>query len=256
MGGQRFRIRVGHQGLFFDRLDAVATADPLVVGGRGIYQNRNRSYDPVLGRFLQRDPNGSGVPVLAAMAMHGGRFSAALAGTSPGKAEDARRLGASDVVISRDEEQMKRNLGRLDVIINTVSAPHDINALLAQLRRDGTMVMVGAPDRPHPPTDMFTLIFARRRMAGSLIGGIPETQEMLDFCGQHNITADIELIPMQKINDALRAHAQKRCQVPLRDRPRLPEAIVEPIAQAIDDSPLYSASLTPNRSHSPGTESH
>jgi alcohol dehydrogenase (NADP+) len=122
--------------------------------------------------------------------------------TSPGKAEDARRLGASDVVISRDEEQMKQNLGRLDVIINTVSAPHDINALLAQLRRDGTMVMVGAPDRPHPPTDMFTLIFARRRMAGSLIGGIPETQEMLDFCGKHNITADIELIPMQKINDA------------------------------------------------------
>lgn len=122
--------------------------------------------------------------------------------TSPGKAEDARRLGASEVVISRDEAQMKRNLGRLDFILNTVSAPHDINALLAQLRRDGTMVMVGAPDRPHPPTDIFGLIFGRRRLAGSLIGGIPETQEMLDFCSEHNITADIELIPMQKINEA------------------------------------------------------
>jgi alcohol dehydrogenase (NADP+) len=122
--------------------------------------------------------------------------------TSPGKAEDARRLGASEVVISRDAEQMKRNLGRLDFILNTVSAPHDINAMLAQLRRDGTMVMVGAPDRPHPPTDMFALIFARRRLAGSLIGGLPETQEMLEFCGRHGITAEIELIPMQKINEA------------------------------------------------------
>lgn len=138
-----------------------------------------------------------GVKFAAAMGAH-----VVLYTTSAGKAEDARRLGAAEVVISRDAEQMKRNLGRLDFILNTVSAPHDINAMLAQLRRDGTMVMVGAPATPHPPTDIFTLIFARRRMAGSLIGGIPETQEMLDFCGRNGITSDIELIPMQKINEA------------------------------------------------------
>jgi len=122
--------------------------------------------------------------------------------TSANKAEDAKRMGASDVVISKDPAQMARNAGKQDFILNTVSAPHDINAMLGQLRRDGTMCMVGAPDKPHPPVDVFGMIFGRRRMSGSLIGGIKETQEMLDFCAKHNIVSDIEIIPIQKINEA------------------------------------------------------
>lgn len=122
--------------------------------------------------------------------------------TSPGKAEDARRLGAHHVVISRDADQMAKQAGSLDFILNTVAAPHDLNPFMNALRRDGTMCLVGAPDRPHPPLEVMGMIFKRRSLAGSLIGGIRETQEMLDFCGKHNIVSDIEMIPMQKINEA------------------------------------------------------
>jgi uncharacterized zinc-type alcohol dehydrogenase-like protein len=122
--------------------------------------------------------------------------------TSPNKVEDAKRLGADDVVISKDAAQMKKHAGTFDFIINTVSAPHDINAFLGQLKLDGTMVMVGVPDSPHPTPDVGSLIFQRRSLAGSLIGGLPETQEMLDFCAEHQIVSDIEQIPMQKINEA------------------------------------------------------
>jgi uncharacterized zinc-type alcohol dehydrogenase-like protein len=120
--------------------------------------------------------------------------------TSPGKESDARRLGADDVVISGNGEAMKRLAGSLDFVLDTVSAPHDLDVLTSLLKRDGTLCLVGAPAELHPSPGIFNLIFKRRRIAGSLIGGIPETQEMLDFCGQHGITSDVELIRMQDIN--------------------------------------------------------
>ena len=122
--------------------------------------------------------------------------------TSPGKAADARALGASDVVISTDAEQMKKYAGQLAFILNTVAASHDLDALIGCLKRDGTMCLVGVPATPHPSPGVMAMIFGRRSIAGSLIGGIPETQEMLDFCGKHGITAEIELIAMQEINTA------------------------------------------------------
>ncbi|WP_119153134.1 NAD(P)-dependent alcohol dehydrogenase [Caldimonas tepidiphila] len=122
--------------------------------------------------------------------------------TSPGKAEDARRLGADEVVVSRDADQMAAHAGSFDLILNTVAAPHDLDAFLVLLKRDATMVLVGAPGEPHPSPDVFNLIFRRRRIAGSLIGGIAETQEMLDFCAAHGIVSDIETIAMSQINEA------------------------------------------------------
>jgi uncharacterized zinc-type alcohol dehydrogenase-like protein len=122
--------------------------------------------------------------------------------TSPGKEADARRLGADEVVLSRDPEQMKNLIGTLDFILNTVAASHDLDPFIACLKRDGTMTLVGVPATPHPSPSIVGLIFKRRQVAGSLIGGIAETQEMLDFCGDHGVTADIEIIPIQKIDEA------------------------------------------------------
>ncbi len=122
--------------------------------------------------------------------------------TSPGKAADAKRLGADAVVVSNDAEAMKAHAGSFDFILDTVSAPHDLDALTALLKRDATLCLVGAPATPHPSPNVFNLLFKRRQIAGSLIGGIRETQEMLDFCGQHGITSDIERIRMQEINAA------------------------------------------------------
>jgi uncharacterized zinc-type alcohol dehydrogenase-like protein len=121
--------------------------------------------------------------------------------TSPNKKEDALRLGADEVVISRNTDEMSKHEGSFDFILDAVSAEHDINAYLQLLRRDGNMTLVGAPDKPHAVA-AFSLIFKRRSLSGSLIGGIAETQEMLDFCGKHNITADVEVIPIQKVNEA------------------------------------------------------
>jgi uncharacterized zinc-type alcohol dehydrogenase-like protein len=121
--------------------------------------------------------------------------------TSPSKKEDALRLGADEVVLSTDANQMKKHAGSFDFILDAVSARHDINAYLQQLRIDGNMTIVGVPMKPHE-LNALSLIFGRHSLSGSLIGGIPETQEMLDFCGQHNITADVEVIPIQKINEA------------------------------------------------------
>ena len=121
--------------------------------------------------------------------------------TSPNKAEDAKRLGADEVVISKNPEEMQAHAGSFDFILDAVSADHDINAYLALLKRDGTITLVGAPEKPMP-VKAFSLIFGRRNLSGSPIGGIAETQEMLDFCGENGITADIELIPIQKINEA------------------------------------------------------
>ena len=122
--------------------------------------------------------------------------------TSPGKGADARRLGADQVVISRNPEEMKQHLKSFDFILNTVAAPNNLDQYTALLKRDGTMCLVGVPDSPHPSPSIGNLIFKRRSLAGSLIGGLKETQEMLDFCAEHNITSDIELIPIQQINVA------------------------------------------------------
>ncbi|WP_028224038.1 NAD(P)-dependent alcohol dehydrogenase [Paraburkholderia ferrariae] len=138
-----------------------------------------------------------GVKLAHAMGAHVVLFT-----TSPSKVEDGKRLGADEVVISKDPEQMKAHANSFDLIVNTVAAQHDLNPFIELLRRDGTMVLVGAPEHDHPSPQVFNLIFKRRRLAGSLIGGIAETQEMLDFCGQHGITSDIEMIRMQEINDA------------------------------------------------------
>lgn len=121
--------------------------------------------------------------------------------TSESKKADALRLGADEVVLSKDEEAMKAQAGTFHFILDTVSASHDVNQLLGLLRHDGNLVMVGLPNEPIPvqPTG---IVFGRRSLAGSLIGGIPETQEMLDYCAEHNIVSDIELIPIQKINEA------------------------------------------------------
>jgi uncharacterized zinc-type alcohol dehydrogenase-like protein len=121
--------------------------------------------------------------------------------TSPSKKDDALRLGADEVVISREANEMAKHAGSFDFILDAVSAEHDINAYLGLLRRDGNLTMVGAPEKPLP-LSVFALIFGRRSISGSPIGGLPETQEMLDFCGQNNITSDVEVIPIQKIDEA------------------------------------------------------
>jgi uncharacterized zinc-type alcohol dehydrogenase-like protein len=122
--------------------------------------------------------------------------------TSPAKADDARRLGAHEVVVSKDASAMAALRNSLDLIIDTVGTPHDIDGEMQLLRLDGTLVLLGGSPEPHPSPRAFTFIMKRRRLAGSLIGGIAETQEMLDFCGQHGITADIELIKADEVNDA------------------------------------------------------
>ncbi|HSZ55320.1 MAG TPA: NAD(P)-dependent alcohol dehydrogenase [Tepidisphaeraceae bacterium] len=121
--------------------------------------------------------------------------------TSPKKTEDALRLGADEVVVSRNADEMKKHAGTFDFILDAVSAEHDINAYLDLLGRDGNLTLVGAPPKPMGVSS-FTLIVRRRSLSGSAIGGIAETQEMLDFCGKHNITSDVEVIPIQKVNEA------------------------------------------------------
>jgi alcohol dehydrogenase (NADP+) len=121
--------------------------------------------------------------------------------TSPKKKEDALRLGADAVIISTNADERKQHAGSFDFILDTIAADHDINAYLNMLGRDGNLTLVGAPETPLA-VSAFALLFGRRSLSGSIIGGIKETQEMLDFCGKHNITADVEVIPIQKVNEA------------------------------------------------------
>jgi len=121
--------------------------------------------------------------------------------TSPSKKDDALRLGADDFVVSRDVAAMMQHAGSFDYILDTVSADHDINIYIHLLKRDGVLCLVGAPEKPLPVAAM-GVIFGQKVITGSLIGGLPETQEMLDFCGQHGITADVEVIPIQQVNEA------------------------------------------------------
>lgn len=137
-----------------------------------------------------------GVKLAHAMGAHVSVFT-----TSPSKTEDALRLGANDVILSRDPAQMAKHAASFDMILDCVSADHDLNAYLTLLRPGGNLTLVGAPEKPLP-VSAFALIFGNKSLSGSMIGGIPETQEMLDFCGQHNITSDVEIIPIQKVNEA------------------------------------------------------
>jgi alcohol dehydrogenase (NADP+) len=121
--------------------------------------------------------------------------------TSPNKREDALRLGAHEVVVSRNSDEMQAHAGSFDFILDCVAADHDVNAYLNLLTHDGNLTLVGAPEKPLS-ISAFTLLFGRRSLSGSIIGGIAETQEMLDFCGQHDITSDVEVIPIQKLNES------------------------------------------------------
>jgi uncharacterized zinc-type alcohol dehydrogenase-like protein len=148
-----------------------------------------------------------GVVGLGGLGHMGVKFARALGAhvvvftTSAGKKADALRLGAHEVVISRNADEMAKQAGTFDFILDTVSATHDVNAYLHLLRRGGNLTLVGAPDDPHA-VSAFGLIFGNKSLSGSLIGGLQETQEMLDFCGQHGITCDVEVIPVQKIDEA------------------------------------------------------
>lgn len=122
--------------------------------------------------------------------------------TSENKRGDAKSLGADEVIVSRNSAEMEAHANSCDFLLNTVAASHNLDEYINLLKRDGTMVLVGAPEHAHPSPDVKGLVFKRRSIAGSLIGGIAETQEMLDFCSEHNITSDVEVIPIQKVNEA------------------------------------------------------
>ncbi len=182
-----------------EKLDAAAAA-PLLCAGITTYSPL-RHWKVGRGRKV-------GIVGLGGLGHMGVKFAAALGAetvlftTSPSKVADGRRLGAHDVVLSRDEAAMARHAGSFDFILDTVSASHELDPFTSLLRRDGTLCLVGAPEHAHPSPSAMNLIFGRRSIAGSLIGGIAETQEMLDFCAEHRIVSDIEMIRMDQINDA------------------------------------------------------
>jgi uncharacterized zinc-type alcohol dehydrogenase-like protein len=179
-------------------LDLAGTA-PLLCAGITTYSPM-RHWNVTKGKKV-------GVVGLGGLGHMGVKFAHALGAhvvvftTSPGKKDDALRLGADEVVLSRNADEMAKHAASFDFILDAVAAEHDINAYINLLRRDGNITMVGAPEKPLS-VSVFGLIFARRSFSGSLIGGIAETQEMLDFCGKHNISADVEVIPIQKVNEA------------------------------------------------------
>jgi uncharacterized zinc-type alcohol dehydrogenase-like protein len=178
---------------------SLAGAAPLLCAGITTYSPM-RHWNVTKGQKV-------GVVGLGGLGHMGVKFAHALGAhtvvftTSPSKKDDALRLGADEVVLSRDANEMARHAGSFDFILDAVSAQHDINAYIHLLRRDGNLTMVGAPEKPLA-LGVFGLIMGRRSLSGSAIGGIAETQEMLDFCGQHNITSDVEVIPIQKVNEA------------------------------------------------------
>ncbi len=190
---QKFVLRIRHA----DNLAAVA---PLLCAGITTYSPlRQWKVGPgqKVGVVGLGGLGHMAVKIASAMGAHVVLFT-----TSPNKRDDALRLGAAEVVVSKNAEEMAAHVNSFDFILNTVAAPHPLDPFLALLKRDATMTLVGAPESPHPSPDVFGLIFKRRRIAGSLIGGIAETQEMLDFCAEHGIVSDIEMIPIQSINQA------------------------------------------------------
>jgi uncharacterized zinc-type alcohol dehydrogenase-like protein len=138
-----------------------------------------------------------GIKLARAMGAHVVAFT-----TSPSKREDAKALGAHEVVVSRDKEEMKAHGESFDFILNTVAAPHNLDAFLVLLKRDGAMCLVGVPPEPHPSPSVGALVMKRRTLAGSLIGGIAETQEMLDFCAEHGIVSEVENVGVEQIDEA------------------------------------------------------
>ncbi len=182
-----------------DKLDPAAAA-PLLCAGI-------TTYSPLRHWGVTRGSK-VGIVGLGGLGHMGVKFghafgaSVTLFTSSPNKTADAIRLGANDVVITRNPDELTKVANQFDFILDTVAAPHDLSAYLRLLKRDGTLCLVGVPDQPHPSPSAFDLIVRRRQLAGSLIGGIRETQEMLDFCAEHGIVSDIETIPMQKINEA------------------------------------------------------
>ena len=189
---ERFVLRVP------SKLD-LAGAAPLVCAG-------NTTYSPMRRWGVTKDKK-VGVVGLGGLGHMGVKFAHAFGAhvvvftTSPGKQEDALRLGADEAVVSRNADEMRKHTSSFDFILDTISADHDINAYINLLRRDGNLTLVGAPAKPLAVA-AFGLLFGRRSLSGSLIGGIAETQEMLDFCGEHGITSDIEVIKIQDINEA------------------------------------------------------
>jgi uncharacterized zinc-type alcohol dehydrogenase-like protein len=189
---ERFVLRVP------SNLDLAGVA-PLLCAGITTYSPMRR-WGVIKGKKV-------GVVGLGGLGHMGVKFAHALGAhvvvftTSLNKKEDALRLGADEVVVSNNADEMHKHAGSFDFILDTVSADHDINAYINLLRRDGNLTLVGAPAKPLAVA-AFGLLFGRRSLSGSLIGGIRESQEMLDFCGAHNITADVEVIPIQKVNDA------------------------------------------------------
>ena len=189
---ERFVLRVP------SNLD-LAGAAPLLCAGITTYSPMRR-WGVTKGKKV-------GVVGLGGLGHMGVKFAHALGAhvvvftTSPNKKEDALRLGADEVVVSRNADEMKKHAHSFDFILDAVSAEHDVNAYLNLLDVNGYMTLVGAPPKPLG-VSAFSLIFGNRSLSGSGIGGIPETQEMLDFCGTHNITADVEVIPIQKVNEA------------------------------------------------------
>src|SRR5579872_1008132 len=179
-------------------LDLAGTA-PLLCAGITTYSPM-RHWNVTKGKKV-------GVVGLGGLGHMGVKFAHALGAhvvvftTSPGKKDDALRLGADEVVISRNADEMQKHAESFDFILDAVSADHDIDAYIKLLRRDGNLTLVGAPEKPLAVSS-FPLLIRRRSLSGSPIGGIRETQEMLDFCGTHNITADVEVIPIQKVNEA------------------------------------------------------
>ena len=164
------------------------------------------TYSPMRRWGLTKDKK-VGVVGLGGLGHMGVKFAKAFGArvvvftTSSGKKEDALRLGADEAVVSRNADEMQTHTGSFDFILDTISADHDINAYINLLRRDGNLTLVGAPAKPLA-VSAFSLLFGRRSLSGSLIGGIPETHEMLEFCGAHHVTADLEVIPIQKVNEA------------------------------------------------------
>ena len=190
---EKFVLRIRHEG----NLAAVA---PLLCAGITTYSPL-RQWGVAKGQKVGIVGLGGlghmGVKIAVAMGAHVVLFT-----TSAGKTDDAKRMGAAEVVISKDAEAMAAHQNSFDFILNTVAAQHDLDPFIALLKRDCTMTLVGAPEHPHPAPDVFGLIFKRRRLGGSLIGGIRETQEMLDFCAEHGIVSDIETISMEDIDAA------------------------------------------------------
>jgi uncharacterized zinc-type alcohol dehydrogenase-like protein len=189
---ERFVVRIP------GNLDLAAAA-PLLCAGI-------TTYSPLHHRGVGKGQK-VGIVGLGGLGHMGVKFARALGAhvvvftTSPGKREDAIRLGAHETVVSKDANEMAKHAGSFDMILDTVSADHDMNAYLQLLRRDGNITLVGAPPKPLGIAS-FNLIMGRKSVSGSPIGGLPETQEMLDFCGKHGITSDVEVIPIQKINEA------------------------------------------------------